>query len=52
MRVDAYVNEFVFGFNRRYHRKASFETLLRIALNGPPPQLGHHRRFVKKEDDL
>jgi hypothetical protein len=49
--VDTYLNEFVFRFNRRYHRKALFETLLGIASNGPP-QLGHHRRFVKKENDL
>ena len=49
--VDAYLNEFVFRFNRRYHPKASFEAPLGIAFNGPP-QLGHHRRFVEKEVDL
>jgi hypothetical protein len=34
--VDTYLNEFMFRFNRRYHRKASFETLLGIASNGRP----------------
>src|SRR5688500_11146100 len=33
--VDTCLNEFVFRFNRRYHRKASFETLLGIAFNAP-----------------
>ena len=34
--VDTYLNEFVFRFNRRYHRKASFETLLGLTANGQP----------------
>jgi len=34
--IDTYLNEFVFRFNRRYHRKASFETLLGLASNGQP----------------
>lgn len=47
--ADTRLNEFVFRFNRRYHRKASFETPLGIALKAPTPQLGHHRR---QDDDL
>jgi len=34
--VDVYLNEFVFRFNRRRHRPASFETLLGlVAERGP-----------------
>lgn len=34
--IDTYLNEFVFRFNRRYHRRASFETLLGLASSGQP----------------
>lgn len=49
--VDTYLNEFVFRFNRRYHRKASFETLLGIAFNGPRGW-DITRDLPKREDDL
>ena len=34
--VDTYLNEFVFRYNRRFYRHASFETLLGLASNHVP----------------
>jgi transposase-like protein len=34
--VDTYLNEFVFRYNRRFHRHASFETLLGLAAHNEP----------------
>lgn len=34
--IDTYLNEYVFRFNRRRHRRASFETLLGLASAAPP----------------
>jgi hypothetical protein len=34
--VDAYLNEFVFRYNRRFHRHVSFETVLGIAAHRGP----------------
>ena len=34
--VDTYLNEFVFRYNRRFHRHVSFETLLRLAARHAP----------------
>lgn len=34
--IDTYLNEYVFRFNRRRHRRASFETLLGLASAGQP----------------
>ncbi len=34
--IDTYLNEYVFRFNRRQHRKASFETLLGLTSAGQP----------------
>jgi ISXO2 transposase-like protein len=34
--VDAYLNEFVFRYNRRFHRHVSFETLLGLAAHYEP----------------
>ena len=31
--VDTYLNEFVFCYNRRFHRHASFETLLGLIVS-------------------
>ena len=34
--IDTYLNEFVFRYNRRFHRHASFETMLGIATHHEP----------------
>ena len=34
--VDSYLNEFVFRYNRRFHRHVSFETLLGLAAHHEP----------------
>ena len=34
--VDTYLNEFVFRYNRRFHRHVSFEALLRLAAHHAP----------------
>jgi len=34
--VDTYLNEFVFRYNRRFHRHASFETMLGLAIHREP----------------
>ena len=34
--VDTYLNEFVFRYNRRFHRHVSFETLLGLAADNEP----------------
>jgi predicted RNA-binding Zn-ribbon protein involved in translation (DUF1610 family) len=34
--IDTYLNEFVFRYNRRFHRHASFETILGIATHHEP----------------
>ena len=34
--VDAYLNEFVFRYNRRFYRHVSFETLLGLAADKEP----------------
>jgi transposase-like protein len=34
--LDVYLNEFVFRYNRRFYRHASFETVLRLAAHGSP----------------
>jgi len=34
--VDTYLNEFVFRFNRRFHRRASFDRILGLAANRAP----------------
>ena len=34
--IDAYLNEFVFRYNRRYYRHVSFETVLGLAACHPP----------------
>ena len=34
--VDTYLNEFVFRYNRRFHRHASFETMLGLAVHNQP----------------
>ena len=34
--VDSYLNEFVFRYNRRFHRRVSFETLLGLAAHYEP----------------
>jgi hypothetical protein len=34
--IDAYLNEFVFRYNRRYYRHVSFETVLGLAARHPP----------------
>jgi len=34
--VDTYLNEFVFRYNRRFHRHVSFETLLGLAAHNEP----------------
>ncbi len=34
--VDAYLNEFVFRYNRRFHRHVSFETVLGLAAHRTP----------------
>src|SRR5208283_3547142 len=34
--IDAYLNEFVFRYNRRCHRHVSFETLLGLAASRSP----------------
>ena len=34
--VDAYLNEFVFRYNRRFHRHVSFETVLGLAAHRGP----------------
>jgi hypothetical protein len=34
--IDAYLNEFVFRYNRRFYRHVSFETVLGIAAHGSP----------------
>jgi hypothetical protein len=43
--VDRYLNEFVFRWNRRAHRRAAFDTLLGLA-----PRLPHasYRNFVEQ----
>ena len=33
--VDAYLNEFVFRYNRRFHRHVSFETILVLPIGRP-----------------
>src|SRR5271165_2633222 len=43
--VDVYLDEFVFRYNRRFHRHVSFETVLGLAAHGRPQTsdlLGHH----------
>ena len=34
--IDTYLNEFVFRYNRRFYRHASFETILRLAAHHEP----------------
>jgi hypothetical protein len=34
--VDTYLNEFVFRYNRRFHRHVSFEMILGLASHHPP----------------
>ena len=34
--IDAYLNEFVFRYNRRFHRHVSFETVLGLAVHRSP----------------
>ena len=34
--IDAYLNEFVFRYNRRFHRHVSFETILGLAAHRRP----------------
>ena len=34
--IDAYLNEFVFRYNRRFYRHVSFETVLGLAAHRPP----------------
>ena len=34
--IDAYLNEFVFRYNRRFHRHVSFETILGLAARRRP----------------
>jgi ISXO2-like transposase domain len=42
--VDAYLNEFVFRYNRHFHRHVSFEKVLGLAARGGPRDLPRHRR--------
>jgi len=39
--LDAYLNEFVFRYNRRFYRHASFETLLGLATHHTPASYWH-----------
>lgn len=43
--LDAYLNEFVFRYNRRFDRHVSFETVLGARLSWRAAELlGHHRQ--------
>jgi hypothetical protein len=46
--VDAYLNEFVFRYNRRFHRHVSFETVLGLAAHRGPET---YRDTVNRDAD-
>jgi hypothetical protein len=46
--VDAYLNEFVFRYNRRFHRHVSFETVLGLAAHRGPET---YRNIVNRDAD-